>query len=89
MNRPVVETGPPYANFPRETFRADGFSAFSVFSLPRAGIKPGDIVLEVDGSKVSAANEFIRIVEERETFSLTVIRKGATLRVDKVETEQT
>ncbi|VDD74472.1 unnamed protein product [Mesocestoides corti] len=53
----------------------------------RVGLKPGDIITAIDGNKVINANEVTEIVENRDTFSITVLRNGNTVEISEVKTE--
>ncbi|VDM23306.1 unnamed protein product, partial [Hydatigera taeniaeformis] len=53
----------------------------------RAGIRPGDVIVAINGTKIINANEVAKIIEEDEVFSVTVLRNGEQVDISDVKPE--
>ncbi|KAH9283870.1 Serine protease HTRA1A [Echinococcus granulosus] len=53
----------------------------------RADLRPGDVIIAINGTKIINANEVAEIIKEQESFSVTVLRNGEQLEIDDVKSE--
>ena len=51
----------------------------------KAGLNAGDIITKVDGIKVNNTAEYRKIVSEKESFSISVLRDGKEIDIEKIE----
>ncbi|CAL8076680.1 unnamed protein product [Calicophoron daubneyi] len=54
----------------------------------RAGLKPGDIIIAIDGLPVKDAHQVYAAAESRDEMSITIIRRGQRLTINNVHTEK-
>lgn len=65
-----------------------GFNCFLLaLSTCRADLRPGDVIIAINGTKIINANEVAKIIEEQEVFSMTVLRNGEQVEIENVKSE--
>ncbi|KAL5111051.1 Serine protease HTRA1 [Taenia crassiceps] len=53
----------------------------------RADLRPGDVIVAINGNKIINANEVAKVIEEQEVFSVTVLRNGEQVEIENVKSE--